>query len=149
MLRSLAGVIAGCVLFTAFSFTTFAGAYFAFGTERTFKPDSYEVSMLWLLLSAVIGLAGSALAGYVCAAISRSKRICELLAGILLIGLVLFSMPKLRDPTFHIRAGEISMTDAMSLAQMPTWLYLASPVLGAVGVLIGARKRLSRPEVAQ
>jgi hypothetical protein len=66
-------------------------------------------------------------------------------AGIVLIVLILFffCIPKMRDPTPHVRAGEVSSMDAMRLTQMPIWMHLLNPVLGAVGVLLGARmKRL-------
>lgn len=144
MLRSIVGVIAGYAVITVFFLAIFTGAYLVLGVERIFQPDSYEVSTLWLVLSAAISLAGSILGGYVCAAISKNKRTCEVFAGIILIVLIVFCIPKMRDPTPHVRAGEVSNMDAMRLTQMPIWMHLLNPVLGAVGVLLGARmKKLS------
>lgn len=143
MLRSIVGVIVGYAVLSVFFFAIFTGAYLVLGVECIFQPDSYEVSKLWLVLSAAISLCGSILGGYVCAAISKSKRTCQVFAGIILIILILFCIPKMRDQTPHVRAGEISNMDAMRLTQMPTWMHLLNPVLGAVGVLLGARmKRL-------
>jgi hypothetical protein len=141
MLRSILGVIVGYAALSLFFFAIFTGAYFALGVERIFQSDSYEVSTLWLVLSAALGLSGGILGGYVCAAISRSKRTCELFAAIVLIILVLFCIPKMRDPNPHVRAGDVAYMDAMRLTQMPVWMHVLNPVLGAVGVLLGARMR--------
>jgi uncharacterized membrane protein YoaK (UPF0700 family) len=141
MLRSILGVIVGYVVLSLFFFAIFTGAYFALGVERIFQPDSYEVSTLWLVLSALVSLCGAILAGFVCAAISRNRRTCELFAAIILIVLVVFCIPKIRDPNPHVRAGDVSYLDAMQLTQMPVWMHVLNPVLGAVGVLLGARMK--------
>ena len=142
MLRSFLGVIVGYAVLSVFFFAIFTGAYFLLGVERIFQPDSYAVSTLWLVLSAAISLFGSILAGYVCAAISRSQLTCRVFAWIVLIVLILFCLPKLRDPTPHVRAGEISNMEAMELTQMPVWMHLLNPILGAAGVLLGARMKV-------
>jgi hypothetical protein len=141
MLRSILGVIVGYAVLSLFFFAIFTGAYFVLGVERIFQPDSYEVSTLWLVLSAAISLCGSILGGYVCAAISRNRRTCEVFAAIVLIVLVIFCIPKIRDPNPHVRAGDVSYMDSMRLTQMPIWMHVLNPVLGAVGVLLGARMK--------
>jgi hypothetical protein len=141
MIRSILGVIVGYAALSLFFFAVFACAYLGLGVERIFQSDSYEASALWLVLSATIGLGGGILGGYVCAAISRSKRTCELFAALVLIILVLFCLPKMRDPNPHVRAGDVSFVDTMRLTQMPLWMHALNPVLGAVGVLLGARMR--------
>jgi len=134
-------MIVGYVVISLFFFAVFAGVYFALGVERIFQPDSYEVSALWLVLSAAISLGGAILGGYVCAAISRNKRTCELFAAIVLIILIVFCIPKMRDRTPNWRAGDVPFMDAMRLTQMPLWMHMLNPVLGAVGVLVGARMK--------
>jgi Co/Zn/Cd efflux system component len=141
MLRSVLGIIVGYAALSLFFFAAFSCVYFTLGVERIFQSDSYEVSTLWLTLSAAIGLGGAILGGYVCAAISRSKRTCELFAAIVLIILVAFCIPKIRDPNPHVRAGDVSFMDSMRLTQMPLWMHVLNPVLGAVGVLLGARMK--------
>jgi fatty acid desaturase len=144
MLKSILGVIVGYAALSLFFFAAFAGVYFSLGVERIFQSDSYEVSTLWLVLSAAIGLGGGILGGYVCAAISQSKRTCELFAAIVLIILVAFCIPKMRDPNPHWRAGDVEFGDAMRLTQMPLWMHVLNPILGAVGVLLGARMKRAR-----
>lgn len=137
-------MIVGYVAISVVFLAAFAGVYFALGVERIFQSDSYEVSTLWLALSAAISLGGAILGGYICAAISRSMRTCELFAAIVLIILVIFCIPKLRDPNPHVRAGDVGFADAMRLTQMPIWMHVLNPVLGAVGVLLGARMKKAR-----
>jgi hypothetical protein len=134
-------MIVGYAAISVVFFAAFAGVYFTLGVERIFQSDSYEVSKLWLVLSAAISLGGSILGGYICAAISGSMRTCELFAAIVLIVLVVFCIPKLRDPNPHVRAGDVDFADAMRLTQMPLWMHVLNPVLGAVGVLLGARMK--------
>jgi len=141
MLRFILGLIVGYAALSLFFFAAFGCVYFTLGVERIFQSDSYEVSTLWLMLSAAINLGGAILGGYLCAAVSRSKRTCELFAAIVLIMLVLFCLPKMRDPNPHVRAGDVSFVDAMRLMQMPLWMHMLNPVLGAIGVLLGARMR--------
>ena len=138
MLRSIVGMVAGYVALSLFFFAVFTGAYFVLGVDYIFRPESYAVTPLWWVLSAAISLGGSVLAGYVCAAISRSKRTCQLFAGVILVVLILFCIPKMRDSTPHVRTGEVSAMDAMRLTQMPIWMHLLNPVLAALGVLLGA-----------
>ena len=144
MLRSIVGMIVGYIVITIVVFAIFTGAYYMLGVERIFQPDSYRVSTLWLVLSACLGFSSSILGGYVCAALSKNRRTCELFAGIVLIVLVIFCIPKIRDPTFHTRAGEVSNMDAMRLTQMPVWMHVLNPVLAAAGVLLGARMKERR-----
>jgi hypothetical protein len=42
----------------------------------------------------------------------------------------------------HIRAGEVTNREAVELAVVPTWMHLLNPVIGAAGVLLGARIKL-------
>jgi amino acid transporter len=142
MLRSILGMIVGYAVLFVFFLAIFTGAYFVLGVDHIFQPDSYAVTPLWLVLSAVISLGGSMLGGYVCAAISKSKQTCELFALIILVILILSCLPKIRDRTPHDRAGEVSSMDAMRLTQMPVWMHVLNPFLGAFGVLLGARKKL-------
>lgn len=127
-----------------FYFAVFTGVYIALGPERAFKPDSYEISTLWLAVSIVVTLGGAVLGGFVCAAISKSKRTCQVFAFIVFLAGILLCLPALMrdDESPHVRAGEVPNMQAMQLAVAPDWMHLLSPVLGAAGVLLGARMKL-------
>lgn len=140
MLRAIGGVIGGYITIAIFLTAVFLGVYLALGVERVFQPDSYEVSTLWLVISTVISLCSAIAGGYVCAAIGRSHRACRVLALIVAVLSIVFCLPKMHE-NFHVRAGEVPTLQAMQLAQVPAWMHVLNPVIGAAGVLLGARMR--------
>lgn len=140
MLRGIVGVIAGYIVMAIFITIVFLGLFLVLGVERVFQPDSYEVSILWLAITAVIGVCSGILGGYVCAAISRSMKACQVFALIVLVlGLVL-CLPKMREDP-HVRAGDVPTLQVMHLAQVPPWMHVLTPILGAVGIFLGARMK--------
>jgi hypothetical protein len=143
MLRALGGVIVGYIAMAIFVTVVYIGVFLALGVERAFQPDSYEVSTLWLVISAVISLAGAILGGYVCAAIAKTMRACKALAAVVVILGLLLCLPAMKRGSSgpNVRAGEIPDLEAMRLGVMPMWAHLLTPVLGAVGVLLGAGMR--------
>ena len=149
MLKSILAIIVSYVAMFAIFMAIFTCLYFVLGVERVFKPDSYEVSMLWIALTLVIGFLVSMFAGFLCAAISKSWRACQVFALIVFVLTLIqcFSALRRNNPDApNIRAGEVAMFDAMSLAVSPLWLHFVNPILSGAGVLIGARmKRRSAP----
>jgi asparagine N-glycosylation enzyme membrane subunit Stt3 len=97
--------------------------------------------MLWIALTLVIAFLVSILAGYLCAAISKSWRTCQIFALIVFVlGLIQCISALRRNPDApNVRAGEVGMFDAMSLAVTPLWLHLVNPILSGAGVLVGGR----------
>jgi cytochrome bd-type quinol oxidase subunit 2 len=144
MLKSILAVIASYVVMFIFMFAAFTGCYFALGTEGTFQTDSYNVTTVWIALTVVVCLLAGIVGGFLCAAISKSKRTCQIFAVIVFfIGLLACCIPAMqRSPDApNVRAGEVSNLDAMGLAVSPMWLNLLTPVISAAGVLLGARMK--------
>ena len=144
MLKSILAVLAGYAVMFVFYFAVFTGVYIALGADRAFKADSYEISTLWLVISIVVTLGGAVVGGFVCAAISKSVRTCQVFAFIVFLAGILLCLPALMrdDESPHVRAGEVPNMEAMKLAVTPSWMHLLSPVLGAAGVLLGARMKI-------
>lgn len=141
MLRSILAVIVSYVAMFILLFAAFTAVYLALGADRVFEPNTYVAS--WLALAAVISFCGAILAGYICAAMSKSMRACQVLAGIVLVLGLLLCIPAMRaDQTPRLRAGDVTNMEAMRQAQAPTWMHLLSPVIGAVGVLFGSWMKL-------
>jgi hypothetical protein len=143
MLRSILAVIASYAVMFVFFFAAFTGCYLALGTERVFQPDSYEVSLLWIVVALVVSLLGSMLGGYICAAISRNMRTCQVFAFIVFFLGLLACIPAMkRNPDSpNVRAGEVENLQALQLAVTPMWVHLLTPVISAAGVLTGARMK--------
>jgi hypothetical protein len=143
MLKSIVAIIVSYIAMFVIFMAIFTCLYFALGVERVFQADSYEVSMLWIALTLVIGLLVSMFAGWLCAAISKSWRACQIFALIVFLLALMQCLSALRrNPDApNTRAGEVGMFDAMSLAVSPLWLHFVNPILSGAGVLIGARMK--------
>jgi peptidoglycan/LPS O-acetylase OafA/YrhL len=141
MLRSIVAVIASYAVMIVFFVAVFTGCYIALGSERVFQTDSYEVSTLWIGLTIVLSFLGALIGGYLCAAISKSNRICQVFAFIVFFLGLLACIPAMkRNPDApNVRAGEVTNLEAMRLAVTPLWVHLATPVISAAAVLLGAR----------
>ena len=143
MLKSILAIIVSYVVMFALFMAIFTCLWFALGVERVFQPDSYEVSMIWIGLTLVVGFFVSMFSGYLCAVISKSWRTCQIFALIVfLLALIQCLSALRRNPDApNVRAGEVGMFDAMNLAVSPVWLHFLNPILSGGAVLIGARMK--------
>jgi hypothetical protein len=143
MLKSIIAVVVGYIVMAIFSFAAFSAAYLGLGVERVFEAESYDISTIWMVVMVVLAFIGGIVGGFICAAISKSKGACMVFAGIVLaLGLIAGIMTKMKDAPDTARTGDVPNLQAMQMAQTPTWICVLNPILGAVGVLLGARKKL-------
>jgi hypothetical protein len=143
MLKSILAIIVSYVAMFIFLFAAFTGCYLALGAEGTFLTDSYNVTTVWIALTVVVCLLAGVIGGFLCAAISKNKRTCQIFAFIVFFLGLLACIPAMqRSPDApNTRAGEVTNLDAMKLAVSPMWLHLLTPVVSAAGVLLGARMK--------
>lgn len=147
MARIVGGVIAGYVAMFALLFVVFSAAYMTLGASGAFQPGSWNPSGGWIALTIVLGFGAAIAGGYVCATIARDRRGPLGLVGLVIVLGVLSAIPALTggDPAAAgPRPETVPMFEAMSNAVQPAWVALLNPVLGAVGVLVGARIRGTR-----
>ena len=144
MLKSILAVIVGYIAMAIFAFTIYSCAYLGLGVERVFEPETYAVSTLWLVVMVVVTLLGGVFGGFICATLSKSKGTCQVFAGIVLaLGLLVAILAAIKERPSAVRSGDVPNFQAMQMAQTPAWILFLNPVLGAAGVLLGARmKRL-------
>lgn len=140
---SLAGAIAGYIVMAIFVVATFAVAFPVLGISRLFAEGTYEASLTWITLSLVLGLVGALLGGWVAGYVSPKAHAVPTLAGLVLVfGLFSAQAAQNEDvPRGGPRGPDATMTDVMTHARQPTWITFVNPLLGAVGVLIGGRRR--------
>ncbi|HZI17080.1 MAG TPA: hypothetical protein VEY09_00655 [Pyrinomonadaceae bacterium] len=142
MARSVLGVIAGYLAMVLLVFLTFSGAYLLMGAEGAFRPASYEVSGLWLATSFVLSLLAATAGGYVCAAVSRRDVAPVVMAGVVLVfGLMAAGQSMRAGGESPARTGDVPNLAAAQQARTPPWVALLNPLVGAAGVLAGARLR--------
>lgn len=137
--RVIGGVVAGYLAMAAVVFVGLTAAYVAMGADRAFLPGSYDVSVMWILTSLVVGFAAALLGGKVARAIARRATGPRALAAVVVVlGLVLaFAAMGGSQEAAGLRAGAVNALDAMQRAQTPLWVMLVNPVIGALGVLVG------------
>ena len=140
--RLIGSVVVGYIVMFCVLFAVFSGAYFAIGAERAFLPGSYDASMLWNVLSVVLGLAAAVIGGMVCMTIAKDPRGPKWLAALVFVIGVAFAVPVLRQsPVSEPRPAGLSMMEAMGKARQTPWTALLNPVIGVLGVMIGGRRR--------
>ncbi len=81
MWRSIGAVILGYVAMAAAVFVTYTLAYLIMGADGAFRPDSYDVSGLWLVASIVLGLIAAVIGGLICVNVAKDARAPLALAG--------------------------------------------------------------------
>jgi hypothetical protein len=142
MAREIVGVIVGYVVMVLVVFTTFSAAYLLMGADAAFRPGTYQVSGLWLAVSFALGLVAAVAGGYVCASVARTKRAPLVLAAVVVFLGLLAAIPALTAPAeTPVRTGDVPNMEAMRQARTPAWVALVNPLVGAVGVVVGARLR--------
>lgn len=146
--RNIAGVVIGYIVMFVVVMATFSVAYLALGAERAFKPGTYDVTGMWIVVSTLLSIAAAILGGVVAAKVGKGRRAASLLAVAVVILGVILAIPTLdAPPTDEPRTGEVGNADAMMKAQQPPAISFLNPVLGALGVMVGGRLRKS-PEAS-
>ena len=147
MFKSILAIIVSYVATFILFMGLVTGLFFVLGVERIFQPDSYEISTLWIVLTLALSLLVMMFGGYLCAAISKNWRTCQVFALIVfLLGLIqcLVELRRNQDSP-NVRAGEVGYADALRLAVAPSWLHYVNPIISGAGVLIGARMKRRDP----
>jgi uncharacterized membrane protein len=148
MIRGIVGVVAGYVVMALLVFLTFSVAYLAMGASGAFKPGTFDPSLLWIVVSFFLAFLAALVGGYTCAVIARTKRAAQVLAGIVFVLGILVAIPALRstDTRPNTRVGDVPNIEAMQKARTPGWVALMNPLIGAVGVMVGAGLKQARED---
>ena len=146
MARSIVAVIVGYVTMFVLVFATFTGAFLLMGTEGSFKPNSFEASNAWNVMALIGNLVIAVIGGFICAAIARGGKAPIALAVVVFALGMLLAIPTLfanKENANRVRPANISQMEAMQNATQPAWVPFTFPILGAIGVLIGAKLKRS------
>lgn len=144
MLRTIGSVIAGYVVVFLLVFATFSAAFFALGTNATYQPGTYHVSMLWIVISSILGFAAAVGGGFVASQIDTSGRGVMGLAAFMFIAGILLAIAQLSmaNPAANEpRPADVSNFDAMQKSQTPHWVDFLNPFIGAAGAIVGGKLR--------
>lgn len=142
MLRSILGGIAGYVVMFILIFVTFTALYLALGADRAFTPGTYQVSVLWIAVSTVLGTIAAIIGGYIAALVGKGMTAVKVLAGIILVmGLITAAMVAVTPAPTDARTADVPNMEAMTKAQTPVSISILNPIIGIVGAMIGGRMR--------
>ena len=137
--RNVGGAVLGWVVMTGAVILLFTGLWMVMGPVGAFRPQSWEVSGMWLLGSIVASLLAAVFGGLVCTWVAADDRgLLMLMVLVVVLGVVL-ALGDAPAATGGIRPTEVDMADAMNFAREPRWLAWLNPVLGAAGVFAGSR----------
>ncbi len=138
--RAIVSVIVGYVVMAVTVFITFTVAYLVLGPDGAFKPGSYDISAAWAVVSLLLSFAAAVAGGFVCAIVAKTPTPPKVLAALVLVLGLALTIPSLtRDAVQpQVRSGEVGNVAAMQEAQQPLWITLLNPLIGAIGVLVGA-----------
>jgi amino acid transporter len=140
--RKITAIVLGYLVMFVLVFATLSAAYLALGADRSFRPGTYDVTALWIVASMVLSFLAAVAGGFAAAVIGRGRKVASLLAIVVVVLGVVLAIPGLNAPkTDEVRTADVSNTEAMMKARQPTAMTLVMPVIGALGVLAGARLR--------
>jgi H+/Cl- antiporter ClcA len=126
----------------AFVFISFTVLYLVLGTEGSFQPNSYQVSLTWMVFSIILGFIAALIGGYICVLIAKNKKAALWLVGIVFVLGLILALPQLNVPEEEmnkIREGDVPNMEAMQNAKQPALALLLNPFIGALGVWAGSR----------
>jgi len=141
--RAVLAVVAGYATMFVLVFVTFSLAYLLLGADRAFAPGTYEVSGAWILLSFVLSFLAAVAGGRACRRLAHAAKPVVVLAALVVVLGVIFAVPSLNapsDPATLQRTEGVATMEAMQKARTPAWVSLLTPLVGAVGVLLAARR---------
>jgi hypothetical protein len=141
MARSIIAVIVSYVIMFVLIFLAFTTEYMLLGANHAFKPHRFVSSNRWIAIALVINFVVAIIGGFICAAIAKGGKAPLALAIVVFaLGLVLAIPALIVEHKGAVRpSADIPMFEAMSKAEEPRWVPFTFPVLGALGVLIGAK----------
>jgi hypothetical protein len=142
MLRAVLSVIAGYAVMAILVFSTFSLAYLLMGADGAFRPGSYDVTPLWLVVSFVLSFIAAVVGGWVCMHIARSSKAPQALAAVVFILGLLVALSIVMssdDARPKVREGNVGNLAAMQNARQPAWVAFLNALIGASGIQVGAR----------
>lgn len=147
ILRIALGVLAGYAVMFAVTLAGIAAAWAVLGAEVAFRAESTEASVLWSVVSCVLGLIASIAGGFVAALVGKQDThppAMALAVLVLALGLAM-AVAQLGSEPSPLPEGkaiaELTFFEAGDVASSPDWYNFSIPLIGAVGVMMGASFR--------
>ena len=118
MPRSIGAVAVGYLVMFVLVFASFSGAYLAIGADGAFQPGTYQVSILWIVVSIVLGIVAALAGGFVCATIAPGGK-----------------------APMESWIWDVPHMEELMMGRSNVRVDFLKPALGAAGALAGAKLR--------
>ena len=138
LLKNVLAAALGYVVMFVVSFPLFSLMWMVLGADGSFQPGSWEVSGAWIASSIVLGMIVATAGGFSCSRLAANRQGVVILLGLVIVVGVAGIVSAMPDSA-GLRPDDVSMFDAITSAQQPTWTLWLNPVIGVVGVVLGAR----------
>ena len=146
MLKTIGAVVGGYIAMFVVVFATFSLAFLAMGADGAFQSGTYDVTPVWLIVSFVLSFIAALIGGFVSVTISDDPKVPRALAVVVIVmGVITAIQIMTADPVVVTRSADVGNMEAMMNAKQPIWVALLNPIIGAIGVMVGAR--LKRPRL--
>jgi hypothetical protein len=148
MLRGILAIFIGYVVVTLCLFVQFAALWSVLGAEQALEPGSWTATRVWCIAALVVFFDAGIAAGIASAVVAKGTRPPKILA--VLFFAVTALMAAVHDmaksaETPALRGPDVTLVEAMTNIVMPTWVDLASALLGAIAIALGAKLIRKRP----
>jgi asparagine N-glycosylation enzyme membrane subunit Stt3 len=150
MIRSIIAIVVSFITVNLLIMALFLVTAVVLGIEGTLRPGEYWTSTTFNVIVLAGGAVMSALGGVVCALIAKSWRPALVVVGVILaLGLV-GAAQNLQKPDPPTRGDAVEgetdrqyatriLEEMMEVGKEPTWFSFATPFVGALAFLGGAR----------
>jgi len=142
MFNKFIAVVFGYLATIVVVFVGLAGVYAILGADGVYQEGTYETTPLWIGAMLATGFVAAMCGGVVCARASKhSKRAVQgfmLLVVILGISMIIPALSADPSEGSVVREPDVSMGDARTKAKEPVWVTFSHPVVGVLGIMLGA-----------
>jgi len=144
MVKQILGAVVAYIAMFICMFIAFTCFYLAMGADNVFTPGSYQVSILWIILSfAVIFVCGS-IGGFVASLIGGTGAVKFMAGVILVLNLMVIVYVAITGFPSEVRTADVPNTIAMSKAQTPLWALVIQMLVSIAGALVGGGLRKNK-----
>jgi hypothetical protein len=136
-MRAALGVIVAFVAMAVMILVVSLAPWFVLGVDGVLQPGRFESTMGFNVYAVAVGGLGAVVAGWICAAIGRSRGAVLVLAVLCFANGIANHVGQHHKPEPGAREPGVSVMDAVSARKEPDWFTVLMPCLGVVGVCAG------------
>ena len=136
-------ILAVVVSFVAMSMLVFGfsiAPWFLLGLDAVMLPGRFVTVGAYDVYAVLVSVGGALLAGWLCAAIGRSRAAVLTLAFVALAAGLMNAVAQRRKPEPPARVANVAVPSAMAQRRESAWFTLLVPFSGAVAIVIGGRR---------